>query len=89
MSRNDVERYRPKPFSTSDYDGPTDRRTVARMHWNNQQLQQQLNEALATVRSLEAEVHRLQQYVPREVLKGQRRPTRREKMEHCRPAPCL
>lgn len=43
------------------------------------QLERELAERDAQVRSLLAEVARLQQFVPRDVIKGQRRPTRREK----------
>lgn len=43
-------------------------------------LERELTIRDAQVRSLQAEVRRLQQHVPKDVLKGQRRPTRREKM---------
>lgn len=69
------------------FDGPC--ANAHELSMRNKQLERDLRERDAQVRSLNAEVHRLQQLVPRAALKGQRRPTRAEKQARNRPQPCL
>lgn len=80
MSRNDLGRFQPPPRRDPEYDGPVDRRTVAWLAQRTKQLEHDLRERDAQVRSLNAELRRLQQHVPKLVLKGERRLTRREKV---------
>lgn len=69
MSRLIPDRYRPLT--------PDDEQ---RATYINRKMEEDLRLARLQIRSLEAEVHRLQQHIPKQLVKGERRPTLREKV---------